>query len=560
MDLEQSIDELQALVSKYDTENFAGFFAHFIKRRANFADDTDLNLFQSKQKEFLYLISLNVFAAATGTEKLKAGDKDIRKMAELLKQINSFYNPENSTDYTHESIIHELALQNHFDNGVLSYVEQDIEKIRRVFQRYESYIREQLGFDLAFLTEVFKEIELISAIRLKHTTAFTHSKEYNDFHKGMMAKKEGSRRAFDLLPEEIQEAFHRFHFKPYAHLIFTAKDLYPRLPAEQVDRFLDLFSIAPGINPQVRYYTAEGPFELAPILRLPNNQYLNLCQKQIPVAIYTWLYAEISKDIKFKDKLRRHRENNLEQKVVEIFKSFFPGRETFFYGNYYIDQNYEQDLLIIYKGTAIIVEVKASRLREPFRNSAKAMPRLQNDFKDSIQYGFDQCVRVEDHFFGTEPFAIKDENKKVLFTMNPNRIRNVYSIVVTLERFGSLQTDLSLMLKKEENVDYPWSVYIDDLEIFLTALKSKVNNHTGKFIEFLELRRLYHGKSHAIDELDVCGYFIRNPDQFKNCADSNDTYYTFSPYEQGLFDELYYAGILKFKERPLPDEFYQFGI
>lgn len=65
---------------------------------------------------------------------------------------------------------------------------------------------------------------------------------------------------------------------------------------------------------------------------------------------------------------------------------------------------------------------------------------------------------------------IKDEKGKILYTVNPKKIQNIYSIVVTLEQFGSLQTDLSLMLQKEDNIDYPWSAYIDDLEIFLFTL------------------------------------------------------------------------------------------
>src|SRR5690606_6662944 len=109
-------------------------------------------------------------------------------------------------------------------------------------------------------------------------------------------------------------------------------------------------------------------------------------------------------DDKCNVKLRKHREKSLERKVVEIFKSFFPSKETFFYENYFVESNYEQDLLIIHKGTAIIVETKASKLREPFRDIDKAIKRLKADFRDSVQYGFEQCKRVEDYFFQKEPF------------------------------------------------------------------------------------------------------------------------------------------------------------
>ena len=62
MDIEKKIDELKEIVSKYDTESFAGFFSFFMKRHPDPAADIDLNKFGSKLKDFLYLIGLNVFS------------------------------------------------------------------------------------------------------------------------------------------------------------------------------------------------------------------------------------------------------------------------------------------------------------------------------------------------------------------------------------------------------------------------------------------------------------------------------------------------------------------
>ena len=56
MDIEKKIDELQELVSIYDTESFAGFFSFFMKRHPAPAADIDLNKFGSKLKDFLSLL------------------------------------------------------------------------------------------------------------------------------------------------------------------------------------------------------------------------------------------------------------------------------------------------------------------------------------------------------------------------------------------------------------------------------------------------------------------------------------------------------------------------
>ncbi|WP_163515042.1 hypothetical protein [Gelidibacter japonicus] len=557
MEIEKKIDELQALVSKYDTESFTGFFAYFIKRRPN---DFDLNKFKSKLKDFLYLIALNVFSEIRGTTKFEHPTDKLGILADKVNEIKDYYKVKEFKNYTKESVIHEMAFRNHFDNGILSYVEQDLEKIRTVFTPFEDEIIQDFGFDINFLIEIYKEIELISLIRFKYVMRFSFTKEFIEFNQRIFSYKMNFSESFDLLPPKIQDAFLSFQSKTYAYLMFTAEDLYHRLSKDKVDKFLELFTCEPTPNPEIRYYATESPFDLAPILKLSEGSYLNLYQKQIPIAIYKKMYEHLSKDKRINDKLRKHREKSLEWRVTEIFKSLFPSNSTFFYENYFVKDNFEQDLLILYKGNAIIVETKASKLREPFRNIQKAIIRLKDDFKDAIQYGFDQCKRVEDYFFDTEPFDVKNEKGKVLYTVNPNKIHSIYSVVVTLERFGSLQTDLSLMLDKSKDIDYPWSVYIDDLETFLLTLKHTTNNPTGKFLDFLKLRREMHGHLYAIDELDICAVYIQNPTKFTQYSKKKDSLLRFSPHEQAIFDQLYFDEKIHFKEKSLPDDYYKFDL
>ncbi|MBX9889181.1 MAG: hypothetical protein K2Y30_14735 [Flavobacteriaceae bacterium] len=560
MDIENKINKLQELVSKYDTESFAGFFAFFMKNHPDPAAEIDLNKFKSKLKDFLYLIALNAFSEKRGTEKFEFSQIELGILADKLNDIKGYNNTKKISDYTKESGIHEMAIRNHFDNGVLSYVEQDLEKLRRIFTPFEDKIVKDFGLDINFLIEICKEIELISMIRRKHTIKFMHTTEFMEFNERVQTEKMGFSEAFDLLPDDIQQAFYVFNSKTYTHLMLKAEDLYFSLEATKVDKFLLLFAREPMPDASIRYYTAESPFELTPFLKFPDGNYLSLFGKQLPISIYKLLYSHLFNDQNYNSKLRKHREKNLEHKVTDIFKNFFPQKETFFYENYFIEKNYEQDILIIFKGTVIIIETKASKLREPFRDTEKAITRLKNDFKHSIQYGFEQCKRVEDYFFDDNNFEIKDEKGRVLYNINPKKIKNIYSIVVTLERFGSLQTDLSLMLQKDDNIDYPWSIYIDDLEIFLLALKQNIKSPVSQFLNFLNLRREMHGQMYAIDELDVCATYLQSPLKFKEYSEAKDTFLTFSPYEQGDFDKLYWANQLRFKEKALPDEFYRFGI
>lgn len=555
MNIENQINELQKLVSKYETESFAGFFAYFIKTPPKPELEIDLNKFGSRLKDFFYLIALNAFSNKVGTEKFSFLNAELGIIADKLYKIKEFYFPKNISDYSKDSVIHEMAFRNHFDNGVLSYIEQDIEKIRRIFLPFEDKIVHDFGLDISFLIEVCKEIELISLMKSKQSMSFMQTIEFNKFYKRIHSKEMSYSEAIELLPEDIRKEFYLFNSKTYSHLIIKAEDLYHRFEPKKVDMFFDLFSREALPDESIRYYTAESPFELTPFMKLSNGNYLSLCGKQLPISIYKLLYNHLFNDQNYNVKLRKHKEKNLENKVKEIFKKFFTNKDTFYYQNYFVEKNYEQDLLIIYKGIVLIIETKASKLREPFRDIEKAVKRLKDDFKDSIQYGFEQCKRVEDFFFDDNFFEIKDEKGKVLHLVDPKKIKNVYSIVVTLERFGSLQTDLSLLLKKEDDIDFPWSVYIDDLEIFLLALKQNRNNHIGDFLSFLKSRRVLHGRIYAIDELDICANYLQNPLNFKKYSESNYGLLYFSPYEQGYFDKLYWNKRLRFSEKALPEDF-----
>ncbi|HAR72010.1 MAG TPA: hypothetical protein DCR77_01185, partial [Flavobacteriaceae bacterium] len=237
---ENKIDELQELVSKYDTESFAGFFAFFIQRHPDPAEQIDLNKFGSKLKDFLYLIALNAFSSKKGTIKFDFLSDDIGVMADKLNEIKDFFLPQKITDYTKERVIHEMALRNHFDNGVLSYVEQDFERLRRVFTPFEDKIIADFGLDIDFLIDICKEIELISLIRSKQRMKFMYTKEFLDFNYRIQKKNMSFSESFELLPPELQDAFHLFDSKTYAHLIFKADVLYYKFEKEKVDKFLCL--------------------------------------------------------------------------------------------------------------------------------------------------------------------------------------------------------------------------------------------------------------------------------------------------------------------------------
>src|SRR5690606_37119459 len=151
------------------------------------------------------------------------------------------------------------------------------------------------------------------------------------------------------------------------------------------------------------------------------------------------------------------------------------------FNNYYINNNDEEkDLLIIVDNFAFVIESKSSRNREPRRDFKQALQRIKSDFDECIQKGYEQCHQVENMILNSKNISIRHDSKvEKVYT---SCIKDVFTIVVTSERFAAIQCDLGLLLKKYHEEDlYPWSVCIDDLETFIKTLNLEFNNPVRRF-------------------------------------------------------------------------------
>lgn len=118
MEMIDKIRQLTEMVSHYNTESFAGFFDYFIRRRPGDYENIDLNKFDSKLKDFLYLIGLNAFSEKKGTDTFEFDPGFIGELADKLNSIKNGYRVQSFSEHSLNSVIHEMAFRNHFDNGV----------------------------------------------------------------------------------------------------------------------------------------------------------------------------------------------------------------------------------------------------------------------------------------------------------------------------------------------------------------------------------------------------------------------------------------------------------
>lgn len=295
------------------------------------------------------------------------------------------------------------------------------------------------------------------------------------------------------------------------------------------------------LQDKTTYYSSNRVINNYPLISYENNIYY-LTDKFIWEALYKRLHDFLSNHVGIKYKQRC--DKNLEKHVLNLFKKIFGNKKTKYFHNYSLDKTSEQDILIIYGNVCIIVEIKDYKYREPFRDPTKGYTRIKDDFSKAVQYGYKQCRRVEQCLYNQDIVDIYDsDSKEILYQINTNKIEEIYSIVVTNNRYGYIQTNLAEFLNKDDDDEYPWSVCVDDLEIFillLWKLKKKISAY--RFIEFLTYRRKYHGHLICFDEIEMCGLYLCERELFKKLS-TNDSNIATDGAMGAIFDAHYAVGL-----------------
>lgn len=549
IDIEARTRELREHISQFEPVSFITQYYYLLNTHLR-TPYQQLKV-KSPLRQVMYLLSLFLTTEVNGKKKVfDPITGNAKKIDTLLEEIERGYrynyiNGIKESELTPEIVEQHLLVANqtfvnYFSNGPLNFIEQEVEKILRIFMPYDSYILRETGCSVQDYLDFFDIIEFIEEQKLKEYFEEVYTeKNLKTVEKQNIGNKVSSEELYELV-NAVENALYKL---PYPKSI-----IYELMEDKQkASLLLAMFSCAHYPNHELLFYTNDCILMTKPIILLKDDFIIVPNQKQLIHAIYQFLFKIcLNYDVN-KRKIHEARDKFLEDKTYEIFNSFFD-RNAKIYRRYYVDDE-EKDMLILYRNTALIIECKANKYREPLRDPAKAYERIRDDFKKSIQYGYDQSWVVKQKFSDHE-VKIMDKKGRIVDTINSRRYNYLFSIIVTAERFGQIQSDLDLLLEVDDNDDFPWSVFIDDLEIFLLTLKRK-GNFYGEFINYLQLREMLHGRVLCSDELELCGSFLMDKAAFRKNCNLHNMYYISPPDMHTLFDRLYETGIGFSNERNL---------
>jgi len=536
--------ELKDLIRKFEHRSFTAHISHMgnihVRQRSG-----QIKL-RSPIRQLMYLISLYHATDLGGKTMYAPGSEDSKKMIHLLNEIEKGYGYKAnrssrslpSEDELNKLLITKSTFLNYYLNAPLSYYEQDIERIKRTFKHHEAYILKETGLNIQDYLDFFN---LLSELEITRATKYLNHNYDND--PLLQAMKRGKNPKNFTLDEKVR--LMDIGEQAVYDMTIPFTDIYARMEEKKAKQLMAYFTLLREEDPSYLYYTDHCQYLDKPILTTDGKHIAMVYSKQLINAIYEFLYQVCSDTEAPGRKVSDRRDLYLEDKTAELFQDFF-GTDARIFKSYTLNSGgNEKDLLVICGTNVFIIECKAHKYRMPLRDEEKAYERIDGDFQKSIGKGYDQAKEVEDRFISEDSFEIFDKQKRKIATFDPVDFNEVFTLVVTQERFGQIQCDLSYLLHIEENCNYPWAVAVNDLETFLITLKRK-NDAIPQFTEFLLARERLQGRVVCYDELELCAYFLFDKESFiKNCY--REEMFISSPDMNLFFDLLYQVGF-GFKE------------
>lgn len=516
---------------------------------------------QSPMRQTLYL--MDVYYSISDREELVEMDAERwNRIALLLDEIEMTYfinigfpnNGDLFHDHRDEQVGVALAtFMGYFGNALMSYEEQTHDRIIRYLKPYDSYIQSHYGFTvdeaLAFIMHVRKLNndkfnDTVKSFTEPYSFYMSHPEEWRKLTQKFMDRGVTDPHEWKNQPE--LNGMLKLLTKNPGEIHIHSRDvlLDVDIDGDVLQRLLAFFSYdKQSIQGKTVYYAGKHHSESHPLIQL-DDRYLCPINKFLLEGMFYRIDDELMRDQELGQKYKQDKDKAFEKKVEELFRCFFPPKTKIF-THYSVDGVAENDLLVVIGDTCIVVEIKNCGFREPFRDPIKSFPRIKKDYSKAIQLGYEQCKRVEDVLLSGNDVDILDASnmKKVQYHLKSKNIRAVWSVVVTDFKYGIIQTDLASLLDKDEGSLYPWSVCVDDIEAFFLLMRKMLKGIASyRFVEFLEYRERLHGHVLCSDELEICGWYLNDREQFKGCVDMESLINT-SPNMGTIFDAYYRVGL-----------------
>lgn len=551
--MDEKIKTLKEKLQYIGTRDLLGMigihFITFANGAADIAEQSDIfnkTDLTSPQKQYTYLAGLLMSTddKSNGhiTRDEESGiynelENDVQEIT--LEYAKTFLDidPTSNPDDIKRNLVSMDAFTSYFDTGILRYAEQTINLIKTLYS----------PFDL--------ELDNLTGLRTEDYISF-YQLVCDEFENAMSSSKHAMNNikeflnSFNPYAVDVEKEYERLMAFAQGSSSLNIQNAMDSLNSIKASKVQDIFGkekgtkllSAFGLYRESRdflYYNGKNPFAERPLCWIDEGETLFIVHPLFLLnAIYNYITEVLEKPLnKFADKYKKAKAEIVENQFLGYLKSIF-GDEAVYHTSVCEERGTkEHDILIEFNNYILIAEVKASKVREPFFNPQKAYQRITDHFHSDSGIGgaYAQAITLKRLIEGQEDIVLY-ENKNSKFHIQNISQKTILSLVLTLNQFGGLAVNTSLILEKDLDEPYPWVCNWHDFENIIEILEY-LHKGAQDFIDYLVWRIKNHVNVLSSDELDVIeGYFLDS--QLKESIKSSAAF--FPPTGPSLIDKIYF--------------------
>lgn len=524
-ELKMKLSKLQSLLEQISINDLCYFLIIEAKNKTLPDHVVDYN----KLRDYILAIGLSTPAIKTNQSLPENWLRDVLTLAqELLVEYVAYTggikasclsDPNYFGTSMEEGRVILARLQSALMQGSYEDAQQIKDEINALYDNFNQEIKKSTGLDLKKIIAICdKGVELSEVKCHKFSEAL---KPANNIHQEYIKRLDACK---NVEEEEEVECFARREMGRLKQELKYGKDTICFSRSELVICFTE-----EEISSFETFFTKKRSVDLDNISLKNINEYISLTLKPfiqvdadsfcIPLAnsLYRSLRFHIEsiliRDPKTRERLQKYKGKYLEVAARQQLETIFEDLGIIYQSVFETPNSQkEHDILIIYQKTLLITECKTTLITDYFSGLSKdGYQKLKEQFKRSIQAGYDQGLQLKKLIMNQEQTKLYDQKGKIIVTINRNDFTSIECICITLENEGALATSLDILLKKEDDWEnYPYSINLRDLTVLATCKDDEEIQLTPrKFVRFLQERKHLHGKLFSNDELDYWGCFLK---------------------------------------------------
>lgn len=555
MNMEDKIKAVKEKLSCIDTEELLGIISLHFTTFANANGEIQENLpFQftselmSPQKQYFYLAGLLMSTQYKGNGKennelLLSLEKDIQEITQ--DYIKGFIGDkelfkEEKKEKFKQNLVSMDAFVSYFDTGVLRYNEQTEELIKTLYSPFDDELVAICGLKTSDYVDFFNFVtEKMTDAKNRMQDAFNELQRFlasfNQYETNPQKIEKEYQRLLNF-GRDNPEKFFKLQEGFTGNNKFKKQDVIDRYGKQKGEKLLELFALERKER-DFKYYNGNNPFISHPLCWLNQDTLYSVSPQILLNAIFDCItdILENPKN-KFSKKYWKTKADIVEQEFLKCFKSVFHEDARYHMAVCEKPGTQEHDILIEFKNYILIAEVKASKVREPFFNPEKAYIRIKDHFfsESGIGYAYNQACILKKKI-ETETDTVLYEDMRKPFELHDIQSKKIIPIVLTLNQFGGIAINTSLLLTPEEGQSYPWVCNLHDFQNLIEIL-NYLKKTEDDFVEYVEWRSIKHKDIIASDELDIAEQYFTIPKMKKEAG----TVFIANNVKRSLIDKIYF--------------------